>query len=159
VTSDEGLTNLIPHNKERRRRPLPVGLRRDPARRDQATAAAFWARAAAWFAAHGVPVERVLTDNGACYRSRDFAAALAATGTTHKRTRPYRPQTNGKVERFNRTLLDEWAYARAYTRETERRAALPDWLHHYNHHRSHTAIGGQPPISRTTVSNPPGDYS
>jgi transposase InsO family protein len=112
------------------------------------TAAGFWARATAWFADHGIPViERVLTDNGACYRSHAFAAALAATGTVHKRTRPYRPQTNGKVERFNRTLLDEWAYAHLYRSETERRAALPAWLHHYNHHRHHTALGG-PPANR-----------
>jgi transposase InsO family protein len=112
------------------------------------TAAAFWARATAWFADHGVPViARVLTDNGACYRSADFAAALAATATVHKRTRPYRPQTNGKVERFNRTLLDEWAYAQPYPTETARRAALPDWLPYYNHHRGHTAIGG-PPVTR-----------
>lgn len=121
------------------------------------TAAAFWTRAAAWFAAHGVArVERVLTDNGSCYRSRAFAAALRATDTVHKRTRPYRPQTNGKVERFNRTLLDEWAYARPYQSETQRRAALPAWLHTYNHHRGHTAIGG-PPASR--VPNLTGQYS
>jgi transposase InsO family protein len=121
------------------------------------TAAAFWARAAAWFAAHGIPViERVLTDNGACYRSHAFAAALAQTGTVHKRTRPYRPQTNGKVERFNRTLLDEWAYAHLYRSETERRAALPAWLHYYNHHRHHTALGG-PPANR--VPNLCGQYS
>ena len=112
------------------------------------TAAAFWARAATWFADHGIPViARALTDNGACYRSADFAAALAATATVHKRTRPYRPQTNGKVERFNRTLLDEWAYAQPYPSETARRAALPTWLHYYNHHRGHTAIGG-PPATR-----------
>ena len=112
------------------------------------TAAAFWARAAAWFADHGIPViARALTDNGSCYRSGEFAAALAATGTTHKRTRPYRPQTNGKVERFNRTLLDEWAYAQPYPTETARRAALPAWLHYYNHHRGHTAISG-PPTTR-----------
>jgi hypothetical protein len=111
------------------------------------TAAAFWARAAAWFTLHGITVTQVLTDNGSCYRSRVFAAALRQTHTTHKRTRPYRPQTNGKVERFNRTLLDEWAYARPYRSETERRAALPDWLHYYNHHRGHTAIGG-PPATR-----------
>lgn len=121
------------------------------------TAAAFWARAAAWFAACGISrIERVLTDNGACYRSRDFAAALAATDTAHTRTRPYRPQTNGKVERFNRTLLDEWAYAEAYPNETARRAALPGWLHHYNHHRGHTAIGGPP---ATRVPNLTGQYS
>ena len=121
------------------------------------TAAAFWARAAAWFTAHGIDhIQRVLTDNGSCYRSRTFAAALAATDTTHKRTRPYRPQTNGKVERFNRTLLDEWAYARPYPSETERRAALPGWLHTYNHHRHHTALGA-PPASR--VTNLCGQYS
>jgi transposase InsO family protein len=116
----------------------------------QDTAAAFWARAAAWFAGHGIDhVERVLTDNGACYRSRAFAAALHATDTIHKRTRPYRPQTNGKAERFNRTALDEWAYAQPYRSETQRRAALPGWLHDYNYHRHHTAIGG-PPASRVT---------
>jgi transposase InsO family protein len=121
------------------------------------TAAGFWARAAAWFATHGIPViERVLTDNGACYRSHAFAAALDATATVHKRTRPYRPQTNGKVERFNRTLLDEWAYAHLYRSETQRRAALPAWLHHYNHHRHHTSLGG-PPASR--VPNLCGQYS
>jgi transposase InsO family protein len=114
------------------------------------------ARAAVWFASHGITVERVLTDNGSCYRSRVFAAALEATGAVHKRTRPYRPQTNGKVERFNRTMLDEWAYAHAYRSETQRRAALPAWLHHYNHHRHHTAIGG-PPASR--VPNLTGQYS
>jgi transposase InsO family protein len=120
------------------------------------TAAGFWTRAAAWFAGHGIPViERVLTDNGACYRSHAFAAALAQTGTVHKRTRPYRPQTNGKVERFNRTLLDEWAYAHLYRSETQRRAALPAWLHHYNHHRHHTALGG-PPANR--VPNLCGQY-
>ncbi|MEW5813769.1 MAG: IS481 family transposase [Actinomycetota bacterium] len=109
------------------------------------TAAAFWARAAAWFAAQGIGhIQRVLTDNGGCYRSHTFRDALATTDTRHKRTRPYRPQTNGKVERFNRTLLDEWAYARPYTSETQRRAALPAWLHHYNHHRHHTSIGGPP---------------
>jgi transposase InsO family protein len=120
------------------------------------TAAAFWARAAAWFADHDIAVERVLTDNGSCYRSHAFAAALAATNTVHKRTRPYRPQTNGKAERFNRTMLDEWAYAHAYRSETQRRAALPAWLHHYNHHRHHTAIAG-PPASR--VPNLTGQYS
>lgn len=112
------------------------------------TATQFWTRAAAWFAAMGIDrIERVLTDNGACYRSHPWRDALAATATTHKRTRPYRPQTNGKVERFNRTLLDEWAYAQPYTSETQRRAALPAWLHTYNHHRHHTAIDG-PPATR-----------
>jgi transposase InsO family protein len=114
------------------------------------TAAAFWTRAAAFFATAGITVARVLTDNGSCYRSHPWRDALAATGTTHKRTRPYRPQTNGKVERFNRTLLDEWAYATAYRSEAERAAAFGPWLHTYNHHRGHTALGGLPPASRVT---------
>ncbi len=90
----------------------------------------------------------MLTDNGSCYRSRDWRDSLAAAGITHKRTRPYRPQTNGKVERFNRTLLDEWAYARPYRSDIERREAFPGWLHSYNHHRGHTALAGKPPASR-----------
>lgn len=115
------------------------------------TAAAFWRRAVAFFAEHGITVERVLTDNGSCYRSRDFAAALA--DTRHTFTRPYRPATNGKVERFNRTLLTEWAYARKWTSDGQRTRALARWLHLYNHHRHHTAIGGPP------VSNLAGHYS
>ena len=110
------------------------------------TAAAFWTRARAWFTGCGITVERVLTDNGSCYRSRVFAAALGSTA--HKRTRPYRPQTNGKVERFNRTLLEEWAYARLYHSDTERCQTFPAWLHTYNHHRGHTALAGLPPASR-----------
>jgi len=112
------------------------------------TAAAFWHRAHAFFTAAGITTERVMTDNGACYRSLPWRDALAATGAAHKRIRPYRPQTNGKAERFNRTLLDEWAYARPYHSETERRAAFDTWLHTYNHHRGHTALGGLPPASR-----------
>jgi transposase InsO family protein len=114
------------------------------------TATAFLIRATAWYAAAGITIERVLTDNGSCYRSRDWAAACADLHITHKRTRPYRPQTNGKVERYHRTLADEWAYARPYHSETERRAALDPWLHTYNHHRGHTALGGLPPASRVT---------
>jgi transposase InsO family protein len=110
------------------------------------TAAQFWIRAAAWFSRQGITVERVLTDNGSCYRSRVFDAALGPV--QHKRTRPYRPQTNGKVERFNRTLLEEWAYAHLYRSDTERCDAFPTWLHNYNHHRGHTALGGLPPASR-----------
>ncbi|MFE2415273.1 IS481 family transposase, partial [Kitasatospora sp. NPDC059408] len=112
------------------------------------TATAFWTRAHEFFAQAGITVERVLTDNGSCYRSRLWRDALAAGGVTHKRTRPYRPQTNGKVERFNRTLLDEWAYAQPYRTEQERRDAFPAWLHTYNHHRGHTALRGKPPASR-----------
>jgi transposase InsO family protein len=112
------------------------------------TATAFWARASAWFTAAGITVQRVMTDNGSCYKSHAWRDALAASQITHKRIRPYRPQTNGKVERFNRTLLEEWAYARPYRFETERRAAFDTWLHTYNHHRGHTALGGHPPASR-----------
>jgi transposase InsO family protein len=121
------------------------------------TAAGFWTRAEAFFASYGIRVRRVLTDNGACYRSFAFRDALGAIA--HKRTRPYRPQTNGKVERFNRTLLDEWAYAWAYRSEAERTAAFPAWLHHYNHHRGHTSLRGQPPASRTGVTNVCGQYT
>ena len=112
------------------------------------TAAAFLARAHAWYTAAGITIERVISDNGSCYVSRLWAATCAGLGITPKHTRPYRPQTNGKVERYHRTLTEEWAYARPYTTETERRAALDPWLHTYNHHRGHTALGGHPPASR-----------
>jgi transposase InsO family protein len=121
------------------------------------TVVEFWARATAFFADRGILVEAVLTDNGGAYRSREFAAACAAAGIRHRRTRPYRPQTNGKVERFNRTLLDEWAYVRVYRSEQARIRALAPWLHIYNHHRCHTALGGDSPMSR--VTNVPGDHS
>jgi transposase InsO family protein len=114
------------------------------------TATAVLRRAVAWFAARGVTARRVLTDNGGCYRSRDWAIACADLGIAAKRTRPYRPQTNGKVERFNRTMTSEWAFAQLFTSEADRRAAFPAWLHAYNHHRPHTGIGGKPPISRLT---------
>ncbi|WP_406817780.1 IS481 family transposase [Mycobacterium sp. M23085] len=110
------------------------------------TAAAFWTRANSWFNQCGITVRQVLTDNGSCYRSHAFRDAL--DDIEHRRTRPYRPQTNGKVERFHRTLADEWAYARLYTSDTERCEQFPIWLHTYNHHRGHTALGGQPPATR-----------
>ncbi|WP_406817863.1 IS481 family transposase [Mycobacterium sp. M23085] len=110
------------------------------------TAAAFWTRANSWFNQCGITVRKVLTDNGSCYRSQAFRDAL--DDIEHRRTRPYRPQTNGKVERFHRTLADEWAYARLYTSDTERCEQFPIWLHTYNHHRGHTALGGQPPATR-----------
>jgi transposase InsO family protein len=110
-----------------------------------ATCAGFWKRAKAFFAGHGIEVTAVMTDNGSGYTSQIFTGGL--DGIQHLRTRPYRPQTNGKVERFNRTLLDEWVYARTYTSGEDRAQALADWIHIYNHHRGHTAIGG-PPISR-----------
>jgi transposase InsO family protein len=114
-------------------------------------------RAVAWFAEHGVQVERVLSDNGACYRSFAWRDTCAALNITPKRTRPYRPQTNGKIERFHRNLADGWAYARHYQSNAERQDALPAWLHFYNHHRAHSAIGAQPPIKRLT--NLPGHHN
>ncbi|MFJ2900762.1 IS481 family transposase, partial [Streptomyces sp. NPDC087218] len=120
------------------------------------TATAFWTRAHAYFTSVGITVERVLTDNGACYKSYLWRETLTKAGITHKRTRPYRPQTNGKVERLNRTLLDEWAYAQPYRSDQERRDAFPRWLHSYNHHRGHTALAGKPPASR--VPNLTGQY-
>jgi transposase InsO family protein len=121
------------------------------------TAAGFMTRALKHFQDRGITVARVLTDNGSCYRSHDFAAVLQAAGIKHKRTRPYRPQTNGKVERFNRTLQEEWAYAQPYTSESKRAAAYPEFLHRYNHHRPHTALKGASPASR--ITNLPGQYS
>ncbi len=120
------------------------------------SAAAFWSRANAYFLGCGLTVARVLTDNGSCYRSTAFAAALGPK-IKHKRTRPYRPQTNGKVERFNRTLIEEWAYAQPYASEAERAAAYHDFIHTYNHHRGHTALGGKPPADR--VPNLCGQYT
>ena len=124
-----------------------------------ATCAAFLRRAAAWFADHGITrIEAVMTDNALAYRrGRAWHQALADLGATATFTRRYRPQTNGKAERFNRTLLEEWAYSRPFTSAQDRAQALPTWLHTYNHHRTHTALGGQPPISR--VNNLAGQYS
>lgn len=122
-----------------------------------ASAVAFWQRAQHWFATHAITFTAVLTDNGSCYRSHAFRAQLAAAGVKHRRTRPYRPQTNGKVERFNRTLATEWAHVRPYRSETARRRRLDNWLHTYNHHRCHTALGGHPPITR--VNNLPAHYT
>jgi transposase InsO family protein len=118
------------------------------------TCAEFLTRAAAWFTAHGVPrIERVLTDNAKNYVvSRDFAAALAGIGARHKTIRPHCPWQNGKAERFNRTLAIEWAYRRIYLSNTDRTAALASWLDFYNTQRRHTALGGQPPISRVAPS-------
>lgn len=111
------------------------------------TAAAFWERASAFFADAGITVSAVMTDNGSCYRSRLFAETLGKD-IKHRFTRPYRPQTNGKVERFNRTLNQEWAYAETYLSDEARAAAYAGWLHRYNHHRPHTGIGGSTPAQR-----------
>ncbi len=122
------------------------------------TAAAFWSRAVAFFAAHGIAVQRVLTDNAMAYRkSTLFRAAVLESGAVQRFTRPYRPQTNGKVERFNRTLLEEWAYVRPYPSNQHRSRALTTWLHIYNDHRAHTSLGQLPPVSR--LNNVPGHYS
>ena len=120
------------------------------------TCAEFWTRADAWFRAHGIVTERVMTDNAKAYLGVHFQHALAQTGARHQRIPIRRPQLNGKVERFNRTLLDECAYAAVYRSDHARTRALARWLHSYNHHRPHTALGGKPPITR--VTNAAGDY-
>jgi transposase InsO family protein len=114
------------------------------------TAISVLRNAVAWFADRDVTVERVLSDNGSAYRSHAWRDTCAELGITPKRTRPYRPQTNGKIERFHRTMADGWAFRRMFLSESARRKALPGWLHEYNHHRPHTAIGGRPPITRLT---------
>jgi transposase InsO family protein len=123
-----------------------------------ATCTAFLRRARAFYAAYGIRVQRVMTDNAMNYvLSRAFQDALVEMGARHVRIAPYHPQTNGKVERFNRILLEEWAYCRPYSDNQARLDLLPGWLHMYNHHRSHTALGGLPPIAR--VNNVPGNYT
>ena len=126
-----------------------------------ATAAAFLARAKVWFAAHGIThLHRVVTDNGACYRSADFAR-IVGPQTRHQRTRPFTPKHNGKAERYQRILAEELLYAREFTTEDERAAATHVWNIHYNYHRPHSAAGGQPPASRlhTHVTNVQPSYS
>jgi transposase InsO family protein len=115
-----------------------------------ATAAAFWARAAKWFAKRGITCQRVITDRGACYRSGLWHLACARTGTAVKKTRPRRPQTNGKIERFHRILLEEWAYIRPWTSEAQRVAGYQRFCHFYNQHRSHGALGWQSPMATLT---------
>jgi transposase InsO family protein len=120
------------------------------------TAISFLRRAIAFYRRHGITVERVLTDNGSAYVSTVHALACRQLGIRHSRTRPYRPQTNGKAERFIRTLINGWAYGAIYRSSQERTAALDGWLWHYNHRRRHSAIGHQPPASRTNL---PGSYN
>jgi hypothetical protein len=122
-----------------------------------ATAVGVLQRAVSWFEARGVTVERVLSDNGSAYKSHLWRDTCAHLGIAVKKTRPYRPQTNGKIERFHRPLSEGWAFARHYNSESARRNALPAWLHEYNHHRPHTGIGGAAPISRLT--NLPGQHT
>jgi len=113
-----------------------------------ATAAGFLRRAVAWLAGMGVTVERVLSDNGSCYRSRVHADACRELGMRHLRTRPYRPRTNGKAERFIQTVTNGWAYGAIYGSSAERTAALPGWLDHYNYRRPHGSLGHRPPAAR-----------
>ena len=122
-----------------------------------ATATSVLRNATAWFAARGVSTRRVLSDNGSAYKSHLWRDTCAELGIVVKKTRPYRPQTNGKIERFHRTLADGWAFAKSYSSENARRAALPAFLHDYNHHRPHTAIGRSTPIERLT--NLPGQHT
>jgi transposase InsO family protein len=125
------------------------------------TAAAFLARAKVWFAAHGIThIHRVITDNGACYRSNDFAR-IVGTQTRHQRTKPYTPRHNGKAERYQRIMAEEVLYAREYRSEDERSAAIRIWNIHYNYHRPHSAADGQPPASRlkTGVTNVQPSYT
>jgi transposase InsO family protein len=112
------------------------------------TAVGFLRRAVEWFAERGVKVERVMTDNGSGYVSKDFGAAVAEIRARHIRTRPYTPRTNGKAERFIQTMLREWAYGRPFLTSYRRRAALPAWLRRYNERRPHAGIGGAAPITR-----------
>jgi transposase InsO family protein len=112
------------------------------------SAVAFLEAAVAYYASLGIHIERVMTDNGSCYRSETFQAACKRLGLRQIFTRPYTPRTNGKAERFIQTSLREWAYARAYSTSHERTAELPRWLHRYNWHRPHGSIGSKPPISR-----------
>jgi len=120
------------------------------------TAIGFLSRAVAFYRRHGITIERVLTDNGAAYIAIAHAIACRRLKIRHLRTRPYRPQTNGKAERFIRTLLDGWAYGAIYGSSNERTKALDGWLWHYNHQRRHSALGHQPPVSRTNLL---GSYS
>jgi transposase InsO family protein/transposase len=122
-----------------------------------ATVIGFLRRAVAFYRRHGITVERLMTDNGGAYRSALHAVACRAMGIRHLRTRPYRPQTNGKAERLIRTMLGGWAYGAIYRDSTERTAALDGWLWRYNHHRPHSAIGRQPPITR--LNNLLGSYT
>ena len=115
------------------------------------SACAFLRAAVAYYAALGVTIREVLTDNGVCYRAKNFAATCAALGLKHRRTRPYTPRTNGKAERFIQSALREWAYARAYGTSAQRINALPRWIHGYNWHRPHASLAGQPPTSRLSL--------
>jgi len=125
------------------------------------TAARFWARAEAWFAELGIVCERVITDNGGCYKSGHWHRACATTGTKVTKTRPRRPQTNGKVERYHRTLLEEWAYIRPWDTDHQRHTAYDGFNHFYNHHRPHGALGWSAPMTTyaTLGDNLPAEHT
>jgi transposase InsO family protein len=125
---------------------------------DAEACASFMLDAAAWFATLGVRIERVMTDRAKAYRAKPFQTALDTIGAVHRPTRPYRPQTNGKVERFHKTLIDEWAYARLYTSNSQRTDALAAFLYRYNHERRHRALDGNTPMS-VLVNNLRGNHS
>jgi transposase InsO family protein len=120
------------------------------------TAVGFLKRAVAFYRRYGIRVEAILSDNGSAYRAAAHAIACHRLRIKHLRSRPYRPQTNGKAERFIRTMLNAWAYGAIYRSSSERTAALDGWLWHYNHRRRHSALGHRPPLSRTNVF---GSYS
>ena len=141
---------LLAREVEKQNRPV-IHVARDGRRMEEMR------RALAFFARHGITVERVITDNGSAYRSTVHAIACRALGLRHLRTRPYHPQTNGKAERFIRTLLGGWAYGPIYGTNPERVRALDGWLWHYNHRRRHSALGHQPPITR--LNNLLGTYT
>ena len=124
------------------------------------TAAGFLRRAVAWFGERGIAVERVMTDNGSPYISTIHAETCGELGLRHLRTRPYRPQTNGKAERFIQTMLREWAYGRLFSSSAERRETLPFWLDHYNYRRRHGSLGHRPPGTRLAeLQEQPGNHN
>ena len=116
-------------------------------------ACTFLRNAVAWFAQHEVKVERVMTDNGSAFIAKQFGQLCSDTGIKHKRIKPYTPRTNGKAERFIQTLLREWAYRFSYSSSDERKQWLAPYLHFYNHHRAHSALDYNPPISRLDRNN------
>jgi hypothetical protein len=142
----------MPRQPARLRRQRPTGRAELPDE-SPTTTADFLRRAWRSYVAHGISVERILTDNGGCYRSYAFAAACDELGLGHRRTRPYRPQTNGKAEQMVRTLISEWAYASPFTDTSERIAALPRFLHFYNTSRPHWSLAGQSAFRRLSVNN------
>jgi transposase InsO family protein len=113
----------------------------------------FLAAAVAWYGQLGIAIQRVLTDNGPCYKAHSFARSCRQLGLKHRRTRPYTPRTNGKAERFIKTAINEWAYAHIFQNSDDRTASLPAWTHQYNWHRPHASLNQQPPISRAGLDD------